>query len=57
MTVKYQVDRLEDVAEGLREHYTADGDKFIDIYRVNRDVIPSPDELIPGTILLIPDVK
>ena len=42
---------------GLAQQYYGDGDKFIDIYRVNREVLKTPDQLPPGTELLIPDLE
>jgi nucleoid-associated protein YgaU len=50
------------VAEGetlfkLAEHYYGDGDKFVDIYRANRDVLKAPEPLTPGTVLFIPKAE
>jgi nucleoid-associated protein YgaU len=41
----------------LAEMYYRDGERFIDIYRANRDVLKSPDALAPGMELLIPVVE
>ena len=53
--------RLHVVAEGdtlfsLACHYYGDGDRFMKLYRANRDRLDSPDALPTGTELIIPDV-
>jgi nucleoid-associated protein YgaU len=40
----------------LAHKYYNDGRKFVDIFLINRDVLKEPDPLVPGTVLLIPDV-
>jgi len=57
-----QAERRHVVAEGetlfgLAVRYYGDGDRFVELYRANRRVLPSPDALSPGTELLIPDLK
>jgi nucleoid-associated protein YgaU len=42
---------------GLAQHYYGDGDKSATLYQVNRSRLDSPDELPPGTVLLIPDLQ
>lgn len=54
-------DRQHTVVEGdtlynLAQRYYGDGDKFIDLFRANREVLKSPDSLPPGTLLVIPNV-
>jgi nucleoid-associated protein YgaU len=41
----------------LAQHYYGDGDKFGDIYRANRDVLKTPEQLTPGTVLFIPQAE
>jgi nucleoid-associated protein YgaU len=41
---------------GLAQRYYGDGKKSSAIYQVNRNRLDSPDELPPGTVLLIPDL-
>jgi nucleoid-associated protein YgaU len=53
--------KLHTVQEGdtlftLAQHYYGDGDKFVDIYRANKDVLKTPDQLPTGTALVIPDL-
>jgi nucleoid-associated protein YgaU len=48
------------IAEGdtlfnLAQRYYGDGERFIDVYRANRDVLTSPDRLPVGTALIIPE--
>jgi nucleoid-associated protein YgaU len=38
----------------LAKRYYRDEKKFVEIYRVNQEVLPSPDPLVPGTVLVIP---
>jgi nucleoid-associated protein YgaU len=38
----------------LARRYYHDENKFVDIYRANREVLRSPDPLTPGTVLTIP---
>jgi nucleoid-associated protein YgaU len=38
----------------VAQKYFGDKEKFLDIYRANRDVLQSPDPLTPGTELVIP---
>jgi nucleoid-associated protein YgaU len=40
----------------LARRYYGDGERFVDLYRANRRVLPSPDRLAPGTELVIPDL-
>ena len=48
--------REGDTLFGLARQYYGDGDRFIDLYRANRQVLKAPDALEPGTVLVIPDV-
>jgi nucleoid-associated protein YgaU len=41
---------------GLAERYYGDGERFIDIYQANRDVLKRPDRLDVGAVLVIPDL-
>ena len=41
----------------LALRYYGDGEKFVDIYRANREVLKTPDRLTPGTVLVIPDLE
>jgi 5'-nucleotidase len=40
----------------LAQRYYGDGNKSRAIYQINRNRLDSPDELTPGTVLLIPDL-
>jgi nucleoid-associated protein YgaU len=40
----------------LALRYYGDGDKFMELYRVNRAVLQSPDQVPPGTVLSIPEL-
>jgi nucleoid-associated protein YgaU len=46
-----------DTLYGLAERYYGDGERFIDLYRSNRDVLKRPDQLEVGTVLVIPDLS
>ncbi len=46
----------DDTLYGLAEKYYGDGDRFIDIYEANRNVLKRPDRLDVGTVLAIPDL-
>jgi nucleoid-associated protein YgaU len=53
--------RCHTVQEGetlssLAQRYYGDGDKSSTLYQVNRTRLDSPDQLPPGTVLLIPDL-
>jgi nucleoid-associated protein YgaU len=48
--------REGDTLFGLAQRYYGDGDRFIDIYLRNRDQLSTPDRLVPGSILIIPDL-
>jgi nucleoid-associated protein YgaU len=41
---------------GLARRYYGDGDRFAELYRANRGVLKTPDDLRPGTELVIPDL-
>jgi nucleoid-associated protein YgaU len=45
-----------DTLYGLAERYYGDGERFIDLYQSNRDVLKRPDRLEVGTVLVIPDL-
>jgi nucleoid-associated protein YgaU len=45
-----------DTLYGLAERYYGDGERFIDLYQANRDVLKRPDRLEVGTVLAIPDL-
>ena len=52
--------RRHAVAEGetlytIAEAYYGDGERFVDLYDGNRDVLKRPDRLETGTVLVIPD--
>jgi nucleoid-associated protein YgaU len=52
--------RQHTVAEGdtlfsLAVRYYNDPSKFVRIYQANQAVIPAPDRLTPGTVLVIPE--
>jgi nucleoid-associated protein YgaU len=60
-SVAAQGQRRHTVVEGetlfsLAQHYYHDEKKFVDIYRVNQEVVQTPDRLAPGTVLVIPDL-
>lgn len=38
----------------IAQQYYRDGDRCIDLYVANRDVVKSPEGLEPGTVLVIP---
>jgi nucleoid-associated protein YgaU len=47
------------VAEGetlfsVAQHYYHDSGRFVDIYQANRDVLHNPQQLTPGTVIVIP---
>lgn len=42
---------------GLAQRYYGDGSKSEMIFQTNRQVLKSPETLIPGTVLIIPDVR
>jgi nucleoid-associated protein YgaU len=46
-----------DTLFGLAERYYGDGERFIDIYQANRDVLKRPDLLEVGAVLVIPDLR
>ncbi len=39
----------------LAQHYYGDGEKFSLLFRANRDVLKTPDDIPPGTVLVVPD--
>jgi nucleoid-associated protein YgaU len=41
----------------LARRYYNDEGKFVEIYRVNREVLKTPDTLTPGTVLIIPKLQ
>ena len=41
---------------GLARRYYGDGARFVDLYLANREAVPTPDQLTPGTVLVIPDL-
>ena len=45
-----------DTLYGLAERYYGDGERFVDLYQANRDVLKRPDRLEVGTVMVIPDV-
>lgn len=45
-----------DTLFSLAVRYYGAADKFVEIYRVNRAVLTTPDHLEPGTVLTIPDL-
>ncbi len=45
-----------DTLFGLAERYYGDGERFVDLYQANRDVLKRPDRLAVGTVLVIPDL-
>lgn len=46
-----------DTLYSLARRYYNDDAKFVDIYQVNRNVLTRPDELAPGTVLILPGVR
>jgi nucleoid-associated protein YgaU len=40
----------------LAQRYYGDGDRFADLYRVNRGLLKTPDALQPGMELVIPEL-
>jgi nucleoid-associated protein YgaU len=46
-----------DTLYSLARRYYNDDAKFVDIYQVNRNVLTRPDELTPGTVLVLPGVR
>jgi nucleoid-associated protein YgaU len=52
--------RRHTVAEGetlftLAQRYYGDGARFADLYQANKDALSTPDNLPPGTVLVIPE--
>jgi len=41
----------------LAQRCYGDGDKFVDIYQANRDVLKTPESLPPGTVIFIPQAE
>ena len=59
-TVEAHEGRRHVVEEGdtlfsLAVRYYGTADRFVEIYRVNREALTTPDHLEPGTVLTIPD--
>jgi nucleoid-associated protein YgaU len=54
--VRRHVVQQGDTLYGLARRYYQDDRKFVDIYRANQDVLTTPDPLMPGTDLVIPEV-
>jgi phage tail protein X len=44
-----------DTLFSLAQEYYGAKDSFLDIYQANRTVLSSPDQLTPGTLLVIPE--
>ena len=44
-----------DTLTSLAKRYLGDEEKADSIYRQNQDVIKTPDQLVPGTVLVIPE--
>jgi nucleoid-associated protein YgaU len=44
-----------DTLFSLARQYYQDDRRFVDIFQANRDTVPSPTRLTPGTVLVIPD--
>jgi nucleoid-associated protein YgaU len=44
-----------DTLTSLARRYLGDEEKADSIYRQNQDVIKTPDQLVPGTVLVIPE--
>ncbi len=60
-SVPAQGQRRHTVVEGetlfsLAQHYYHDEKKFVDLYRVNQEVVQTPERLAPGTVLVIPNL-
>jgi 5'-nucleotidase len=47
--------REGDTLFSLAKQYYQDDRRFVDIYQANREMLPSPTRLTPGTVLVIPD--
>jgi nucleoid-associated protein YgaU len=47
--------REGDTLFSLAQQYYQDDRRFVDIFQANRDTLPSPTRLTPGTVLVIPD--
>ncbi len=45
-----------DTLFSVARRYYGDGDKFVELYRANRQALKAPDALPPGLVLTIPDV-
>jgi len=41
----------------LAQQYYKDERRFVDIFVANREALPTPTQLTPGTVLVIPDVE
>jgi nucleoid-associated protein YgaU len=41
----------------LAEHYYQDSGRFVDIYQANRELLQNPQQLTPGTVIVIPGVE
>jgi nucleoid-associated protein YgaU len=46
-----------DTLFSLAKRYYQDERRFVDIFKVNQDVLSSPESLTPGTVLVIPKMK
>jgi nucleoid-associated protein YgaU len=41
----------------LAQHYYHDSGRFVDIYQANREVLHNPQQLAPGTVIVIPGAE
>lgn len=41
----------------LAQRYYGEGEKYVEILKVNRDIIPNPEVVEPGTVLEIPNAN
>jgi nucleoid-associated protein YgaU len=46
-----------DTLFSLAQRYYGDREKVNEIYRVNREILKNSDQLTPGTVLVLPDLK
>jgi len=54
--VRYHTVREGETLFTLAQRYYNDGDRFVEIYRLNRAVLKTPDVLPAGTVLVIPEL-
>lgn len=55
-TARHHTVQEGDTLFSVARHYYGNCDRFVELYRANRQTLKAPDHLPPGTVLTIPDV-